>query len=109
MLVDTHCHLGDSRFAGDRPAVLGRAAAVGVGHIVAIADSVQATRTAIDLARAALHGEGKGIPIFLGLNDEGLAVDGGSFLRPGDEPVVAQLEKFNRTQDYEILRSVRAR
>jgi TatD DNase family protein len=52
VLVDTHCHLGDSRFAGDRPAVLGRAAAVGVGHIVAIADSVQATRTAIDLARA---------------------------------------------------------
>lgn len=58
------------------------------------------------LARAAQHGEGKGVPIFLGLNDEGLAVPGGSFLRPGDEPVVARLEVFNRTGDYAILREV---
>jgi TatD DNase family protein len=51
VLVDTHCHLGDSRFAGDRPEVLRRAAVAGVEHVIAIADSVQATRTAIDLAR----------------------------------------------------------
>ena len=58
------------------------------------------------LARAALHGEGKGVPIFLGLNDEGLAVEGGSFRRPGDEPVVARLERFNQRQDYDVLRAV---
>ncbi|MCK4342848.1 MAG: hypothetical protein KAY37_14115 [Phycisphaerae bacterium] len=32
-----------------------------------------------------LHGKGKSISIFVGLNDEGLAVAGGSFFRPGDE------------------------
>lgn len=61
------------------------------------------------LARAAVHGEGKGVPIFLGLNDEGLAVQGGSFLRPGDGPLVARLERFNRSQDYAILRDLTAR
>ncbi len=58
------------------------------------------------VAQAALHGEHKGIPIFLGLNDEGLAVPGGSFIRPGEEATVAELERFNRTGDYEILHSL---
>jgi hypothetical protein len=44
--------------------------------------------------------------MFLGLNDEGLSVPGGSFLREGDEPVVNLLEQFNRTQDFELLRAV---
>jgi hypothetical protein len=56
-----------------------------------------------DVARAALHARGKPISIFLGLNDEGLAVAGGSFLRPGDDAQVALLERFNQTQDFEIL------
>jgi radical SAM enzyme (TIGR01210 family) len=62
--------------------------------------------TLVDLARAALHGEGKGLPIFLGLSDEGLAVPGGSFRRPGDEAAIARLELFNRTGDYDLLREV---
>jgi len=57
----------------------------------------------IDVARAALHAEGKNISIFIGLFDEGLAVKGGSFLRKGDERLVKQLEHFNKTQDYSIL------
>jgi TatD DNase family protein len=50
VLIDTHCHLGDPRFAHDRDDVLRRAAAAGVGHVIAIADSVPAARTAIGLA-----------------------------------------------------------
>ena len=59
-----------------------------------------------DVARAALHGQGKSISIFIGLCDEGLATPGGTFIRPGDEPLVQQLEEFNRTQDYCVLRNL---
>jgi len=59
--------------------------------------------TLTDVARAALHGAGKAVSIFIGLSDEGLAVEGGSFLHPGDTALVKQLETFNRTQDYTIL------
>jgi TatD DNase family protein len=50
VLVDTHCHLGDPQFDDDRPAVVKRAHGMGVGHIVVIADSANATRQAIELA-----------------------------------------------------------
>jgi radical SAM enzyme (TIGR01210 family) len=61
-----------------------------------------------DVARAALHGEGKDVSIFLGLSDENLAVEGGSFIRPGDEVVIEKLEQFNRIQNYSLLREVAA-
>jgi TatD DNase family protein len=50
VLVDTHCHLGDARFDSDRSAVVKRANANGVGHIIVIADSGPATEQAIVLA-----------------------------------------------------------
>jgi radical SAM enzyme (TIGR01210 family) len=56
-----------------------------------------------DVARAARGAHGKPLSVFIGLNDEGLAVTGGSFIREGDEHVVTELERFNRTQDYTIL------
>ncbi len=56
-----------------------------------------------DVARAALHSKGKRISIFVGLSDEGLAVEGGSFIRPGDDNLLAALEAFNRTQDHDAL------
>ena len=56
-----------------------------------------------DVARAALHAKGKGISVFIGLYDEGLAVPGGSFIRGGDEELAANLEIFNRTQDFDFL------
>ncbi|MBM3882297.1 MAG: hypothetical protein FJ387_21680 [Verrucomicrobia bacterium] len=59
-----------------------------------------------DVARAALRAEGKSIRVFLGLSDEGLACAGGSFLRPGEAGLVARLEAFNRTQDFNLLREV---
>jgi len=48
MLVDTHCHLADPAYDPDRPEVLARAWAAGVGRIVAIGE----TRAAADRARA---------------------------------------------------------
>lgn len=57
-----------------------------------------------DLGRAALHAEGKSLTVFLGLSDEGLAAPGGSFIRAGDESILAALEDFNRTQDFNRLR-----
>lgn len=50
-LIDTHCHLGDAQFAADRDATLARARAAGVAHVIVIADSADATRSAIALAR----------------------------------------------------------
>lgn len=61
-----------------------------------------------DVARAAAHARGKGVSIFIGLNDEGLAVDGGSFIRDGDEAIVAKLEEFNRTQNHDLLDAITA-
>jgi hypothetical protein len=55
------------------------------------------------LRRAALAARGRRISIYLGLYDEGGAVAGGSFVRPGDEALLARLERFNASQDYALL------
>ena len=52
MLVDTHCHLGDAAFTGDRADALDRAAAAGVGHVVVVGESPEAAADAIALAQA---------------------------------------------------------
>lgn len=59
-----------------------------------------------DVARAALPARGTSLKVFLGLSDEGLACPGGSFVRPGDEAVLRDLEAFNRTQDFAFLERV---
>lgn len=56
-----------------------------------------------DTVRAVLFGKGRGLSIFVGLSDEGLATENGSFIRPGDQPFIDALEAFNRTQDYDAL------
>lgn len=61
-----------------------------------------------DVAQAALHAEGKPITLFVGLSDEDLACEGGSFIRPGDEGLIAALEAFNRTQDFAGLKTALA-
>jgi TatD DNase family protein len=52
VLVDTHCHLGDPAYAPDRPAVLERAWAAGVGRVVVVGESREAAERALGLARA---------------------------------------------------------
>ena len=52
MLVDTHCHLADPAFEADRDAVLARASAAGLGHIVAIGETPERAEVAVALARA---------------------------------------------------------
>lgn len=59
-----------------------------------------------DLIRTVLHSKDKKISIFMGLSDEGLAIDGGSFIRPGEEGMIEDLERFNRTGDYSILETL---
>ncbi|MFC1597145.1 hypothetical protein ACFL5Q_04295 [Planctomycetota bacterium] len=56
-----------------------------------------------DVAAAAWRARGEPVSVFIGLTTEGLAVEGGSPIREGDEDLVRQLERFNRTQDYDIL------
>jgi radical SAM enzyme (TIGR01210 family) len=56
-----------------------------------------------DVADAVLHSADKPISVFVGLNDEGLAVEGGSFVRDGEHDVIRELEAFNRSQDYRAL------
>ncbi len=60
----------------------------------------------LDVARAALRGRGKKLHIYIGLNDEGLALEGGGFIRPGDEAVLEALEQFNRSADYSVLEGI---
>lgn len=62
-----------------------------------------------DVARAALAARGKNLSVFIGLNDEGLAVPGGAFIRPGEDGFRAQLEAFNRSQDFDILERLLAK
>ncbi len=57
-----------------------------------------------NVRKAVLHASGKDISIYIGLNDEGLAVEGGSFIRPEDNEIVAKMEEFNRTGDYKFLK-----
>ena len=52
MLIDTHCHLADAAYEPDRPAVLERAWAAGVAHIVCIGESPEAGDRALRLAEA---------------------------------------------------------
>ena len=41
-----------------------------------------------DVAKAALSAKGTALTLFIGLSDEGLAVPGGSFIRPDDTPLI---------------------
>lgn len=49
MLVDSHCHLGSEKFAGEEAQVLERAWAAGVRHIVLIGESPESAEKALAL------------------------------------------------------------
>lgn len=80
-------------------------AARGTPLEVALTDSTFVPPMLRDVIRAVRHGEGRDIPIFVGLDDEGLAAPGGSFIREGDEERVLMLNTFNATQNYSVLTS----
>ena len=50
MLIDTHCHLAADAFAADLDAVLERAWAAGVGHLVVIGEQPETVEQAVALA-----------------------------------------------------------
>ena len=50
-IVDAHCHLGDAAFDPDRDAVLARAGAAGVGHVIVIGTTLADSERAAALAR----------------------------------------------------------
>jgi TatD DNase family protein len=50
VLVDTHCHLGDAAFAGDRAEAVARAFAAGVGHLVVVGESRASTALGLVMA-----------------------------------------------------------
>ncbi len=49
MLIDSHCHLGSDKFAGEEAQVLDRAWAAGVSHIVLIGESPESAARALAL------------------------------------------------------------
>jgi TatD DNase family protein len=51
MLIDTHCHLAASDYDADRPEVLERAWAAGVGRVVVIGESPEAAERALALGQ----------------------------------------------------------
>src|SRR5262249_48699613 len=51
VLVDTHAHLDDERFAADLPAVLGRARDAGVTRVVTVATTAPSSAVCVELAR----------------------------------------------------------
>jgi TatD DNase family protein len=55
VLVDTHCHLADPAYDGDREAVLERAWAAGVGHVIAVGESRDSAQRALALAERELR------------------------------------------------------
>ena len=50
MLIDTHAHLDDARFDGDRDAMIARAREAGVEHFVTIGCDLSTSRAAVELA-----------------------------------------------------------
>ena len=50
MLIDSHCHLDDARYDGDREAMIARARSGGVGHFVTIGCDLATSRAAVALA-----------------------------------------------------------
>lgn len=52
MLIDTHCHLASHKFGEELPDILARAAAAGVGRMVAIGTDLEDSARAIEIAGA---------------------------------------------------------
>lgn len=49
-MIDSHCHLADTKFAKDLPDVIARAKAAGISQMVTIADSLPEAKRCIEIA-----------------------------------------------------------
>lgn len=56
-----------------------------------------------DVVESVKYSNNKRISMYVGLNDEGLSVEGGSFIRPGEDGLLSKIELFNETQDYSVF------
>ncbi len=50
-LIDTHAHLDNAQFAADREAVIARAGAAGISHMLTVGCDLESSRQAIEIAR----------------------------------------------------------
>lgn len=50
-MIDSHCHLADSKFSSDISEVIARANACGIGHMVTIADSLDEGDMCLSIAK----------------------------------------------------------
>lgn len=82
-LVDTHAHLDDPRLAGDLDAVLARASAAGVEHVIAIGTTADSSRSTLEIARR--H---RPVRACVGIQPNHVAE-----ARPGDWPLVEALAR----------------
>ena len=55
------------------------------------------------VVKAVRAAENSNLSIYVGLDDEGLAVEGGSFIREHDTELVRKINEFNRTQNFDLL------
>ena len=49
MIIDTHAHINSEKFEGERPAVVERALAAGVGAIINMGDTMESSQACLDL------------------------------------------------------------
>jgi TatD DNase family protein len=84
VIIDSHAHLDDPRFAADLEEVLARAQQAGVGHIVTIGTGLESSRKVIDLARR--HPDLVSATVGIHPHDARLA----------DEPALTELERLAR-------------
>lgn len=65
--------------------------------------------TLVDVAKSIIVAkdlDNEDFTIYIGLSDEGLAVEGGSFIREGDEDLIEVLEYFNKKQDFGVIETI---
>lgn len=92
MLIDSHCHLTDGRFDGDRAGVLATAGAAGVTGLVTVASDAADSRAVAELVAARSSPE-PGVPRVWGT--AGIHPHEAAACRPGDLELVRDLAQSN--------------
>jgi len=91
MLTDTHLHLGREEFAGDRPAVLARAAAAGVHRFLEVGYDPESSAAAVALAR---RDDRFRAAVGIHPHDAAHLADAGGRLSPTGEALLTELREL---------------